>query len=301
MHEHIVLALPPACTENWPHLFERNAILAMAEQKLADLHTRGIRTIVDLTTVDLGRDIDLIADVARRSPVQVIVATGVWRMPQRHFAGHGVDAVAELFVRDLTQGIGTSGMAEEAAIIKCATDTEGVTLVIATILRAAGVTTDQIEQMLVRRSARDLRGGGVVVADDKAAGADDNRYLKHYRLGFAVTAMLLLAIAVYAAVFRRQHRRSRAGSRDGQGLPAHEAPADVAGSHVHPAPRGRDLDRRDPPVRDAARLRPSHVLRLRLDGSRPLRLPRVRRRRGRGSAPVDECPAARIIRRRVGS
>jgi hypothetical protein len=34
------------------------------------------------------------------------------------------------------------------------------------------------------------------VADDKAAGADDKRYLKQYRLGFAVTAMLLLAIAV---------------------------------------------------------------------------------------------------------
>ena len=33
----------------------------MAQQKLADLHTRGIRTIVDLTTVDRGRDIDLIA------------------------------------------------------------------------------------------------------------------------------------------------------------------------------------------------------------------------------------------------
>ena len=134
MHEHIVTR-SPGVHENWPHLFERNAILAMAQQKLADLHTRGIRTIVDLTTVDLGRDIDLIADVARRSPVQVIVATGVWRMPQRYFAGHGVDAVAELFVRDLTQGIGTSGV--KAAIIKCATDTEGVTPVIETILRAS--------------------------------------------------------------------------------------------------------------------------------------------------------------------
>ena len=34
------------------------------------------------------------------------------------------------------------------------------------------------------------------MADDKAAGADHKRYLKHYRLGFAATAMLLLAIAV---------------------------------------------------------------------------------------------------------
>ena len=102
--------------------------------KLADLHARGIRTIVDLTTVDLGRDIDPIADVARRSPVQIIVATGVWRMPQR------ADARPQ--------------------------------------------------------SPRDLRGRGIAVADDKAAGANDKRYLRQYRLGFAATAMLLLAIAV---------------------------------------------------------------------------------------------------------
>jgi phosphotriesterase-related protein len=90
---------------------------------------------VDLTTVDLGRDIDLIAAVAKRSPVRVIVATGVWWMPQRYFTAHGVDEVAALFVRDIIQGIGASGV--KAAIIKCATDTAGVTPVIENVLRAS--------------------------------------------------------------------------------------------------------------------------------------------------------------------
>ena len=134
MHEHIVTR-SPGVHENWPHLFDRDAILAIAERKMADLYGRGIRAIVDLTTVDLGRDIDLIAAVARRSRVHVIVATGVWRMPQRYFGAHGVDAVAELFIRDIIRGIGTSGV--KAAIIKCATDTEGVTPVIENILRAS--------------------------------------------------------------------------------------------------------------------------------------------------------------------
>ncbi|MBM4440247.1 MAG: phosphotriesterase [Candidatus Rokubacteria bacterium] len=134
MHEHIVTR-SPGVHENWPHLFDRPAILAMAEKKMADLHARGIRTMVDLTTVDLGRDIDLIVDVAQRSKVQVIVATGVWWMPQRYFHAHGVDEVAQLFIRDITQGIGTSGV--KAAIIKCATDTAGVTQVIENVLRAS--------------------------------------------------------------------------------------------------------------------------------------------------------------------
>src|SRR5438477_12290097 len=134
MHEHVVTR-SPGVQENWPHLWDRNAILALAEQKMADLYRRGIRALVDLTTVDLGRDIDLIVGVARRSRVHVIVATGVWWMPQRYFSAHGVDAVAELFIRDITQGIGTSGV--KAAIIKCATDTAGVTPVIENILRAS--------------------------------------------------------------------------------------------------------------------------------------------------------------------
>src|SRR5262249_30849267 len=107
MHEHIVTR-SPGVDENWPHLFDRPEILRIAEQKMTDLHGRGIRAIVDLTTVDLGRDIDLIVDVARRSRVHVIVATGVWWMPQRYFNVHGVDEVAALFVRDITQGIGAS-------------------------------------------------------------------------------------------------------------------------------------------------------------------------------------------------
>jgi phosphotriesterase-related protein len=134
MHEHIVTR-SPGVHENWPHLFDRAGVLALAERKMADLHARGIRTIVDLTTVDLGRDIGLIVDVARRSPVRVIVATGVWWMPPRYFSAHGVDAAADLFIRDIIRGIGTTGV--KAGIIKCATDTAGVTPVIEDILRAS--------------------------------------------------------------------------------------------------------------------------------------------------------------------
>ena len=134
MHEHVVTR-SPGVQENWPHLWDRQGILDIAERKMAELYARGIRSIVDLTTVDLGRDIDLILGVARRSRVHIVVATGVWWMPQRYFSAHGVDAVADLFIRDITQGIANSGV--KAAIIKCATDTAGVTPVIDNILRAS--------------------------------------------------------------------------------------------------------------------------------------------------------------------
>src|SRR5262249_56219032 len=56
MHEHVVTR-SPGVQENWPHLWDRNGILDIAERKMAELYSRGIRSIVDLTTVDLGRDI----------------------------------------------------------------------------------------------------------------------------------------------------------------------------------------------------------------------------------------------------
>src|SRR2546429_9929117 len=122
MHEHIVTR-SPGVHENWPHLFDRDAILAIAERKMADLYGRGIRAIVDLTTVDLGRDIDLIVNVARRSCVHVGVATGLWWMPPRYFSAHGVDAVAELFIHDITRGIGSGG--GQAALNQSATPNPG--------------------------------------------------------------------------------------------------------------------------------------------------------------------------------
>ena len=62
-------------------------------------------------------------------------------MPQRYFSRHGVDHVADLFIRDITQGIGNSGV--KAAIIKCATDEGGLTPGVERVLRACARTHRQ--------------------------------------------------------------------------------------------------------------------------------------------------------------
>jgi hypothetical protein len=93
------------------------------------------RTIVDLTTVDLGRNVGLILDVARQSRARdrrdgrVVDAAALLSTPTI------IDHVAKLLVRDITPGIGASGV--KAVNIKCATDTAGGTPVIENILRAS--------------------------------------------------------------------------------------------------------------------------------------------------------------------
>lgn len=134
MHEHVIVR-SPGMFENWPHLFNREEALARSADTLAEAKAAGVRTIVDLTTVDLGRDVPFVGEVARRSGMQVIVATGIWWRPPQYVDRHSVDEVAELFIRDIEQGC--MGTDIRAGIIKCATDEAGVTRPIETVLRAS--------------------------------------------------------------------------------------------------------------------------------------------------------------------
>src|SRR5438876_7778599 len=70
--------------------------------------------------------------------MQVIVATGIyWEVPHhfRSTTGRSVDYIAELFIKDIQDGIMDTGV--RAGIIKCATDEPGVTQDVERILRAS--------------------------------------------------------------------------------------------------------------------------------------------------------------------
>lgn len=134
MHEHIVTQ-SPGMRDNWPDTFDRAFALERSISVLQEAKEAGVGTLVDLTTIDLGRDVPLIAEIVGAVGIQVVVATGLWRMVPRYFHLRPVDAATELFVRDITQGI--QGTSIKAGIIKCATDDTGVTEPIEISLRAS--------------------------------------------------------------------------------------------------------------------------------------------------------------------
>jgi phosphotriesterase-related protein len=135
MHEHIIVE-SPGVKENFP-VVDRQAEIEKAGAKLDEALARGVKTLVDLTPGD-WRDIPLVKEVVARSKMQVIVATGIyWEVPHhfRRETGRSIDYIADLFVRDIRDGIMDTGV--KAAIIKCATDQPGVTEDVERILRAA--------------------------------------------------------------------------------------------------------------------------------------------------------------------
>ena len=135
MHEHIFV-LGQGVPENFPSVWDEEQETAYAREKLAELASVNVSTIVDLTVMGLGRDIPRLRKLVGELPVNVIVATGVYtynELPQ-YFQNRDEDAMAELFVRDITEGI--QGTEVKAAILKCATDEPGLTPGVEKVLRA---------------------------------------------------------------------------------------------------------------------------------------------------------------------
>jgi len=133
MHEH-VLVKSPGVVENFPFVWDREAEIEKAAGKLREAAARRVKTIVDCTTVDLGRDIQFVTEVARRSGMQIIACTGMYYDVPRYFHNRSADLMAELFVREIRQGIAGSDI--KAGIIKCATDEAGMTTQVEKVLRA---------------------------------------------------------------------------------------------------------------------------------------------------------------------
>src|SRR5262245_33266310 len=77
MHEH-VFTLDPEAVQNRVTAWDEDAEVANAVERLEELADAGVRTIVDLTVLGLGRDIKRIAKVAAGTRLQIVVATGIY-------------------------------------------------------------------------------------------------------------------------------------------------------------------------------------------------------------------------------
>jgi len=131
-HEHIFVG-PAGSYGNFPELLDSNSFDGIVDG-LKAAKAGGIDTIVDATTHDLGRDIELLAEASRQSGVNIVACTGWWLDFPRYFEGISPDQLAEVFTREIEEGI--SGTDIKAGILKSASDMEGVTPQAEIVLRA---------------------------------------------------------------------------------------------------------------------------------------------------------------------
>lgn len=133
-HEHVI-AKPLDVGTADPDLLLDSAEMAVAE--LEDAFSVGLRSIVDMTPADYGRDPETIYWVAQRSPVHVIVITGHHK--HLHAAplvgDRPVAEIAAVSIDEIRNGIGSTPV--RAGVVKAGTSLNEITEVEERVLRAA--------------------------------------------------------------------------------------------------------------------------------------------------------------------
>jgi len=124
MHEHILIA-------NWSmrqafaDWVDLEQVIAHAASELVKAKEVGVRTVADLTPINIGRDIHVIREVAARAGMNVIASTGLYYHEEPWLEAWPPEKLVDWLIRDIQDGI--QGTDSRAALIKCATNQAGVT------------------------------------------------------------------------------------------------------------------------------------------------------------------------------
>ena len=140
MHEHLFIAFPGAEFDS-SAMFDRAGFVAEAVKRLRALRVdHGVRTFVDPCPIELGRDAALMAEIAEKSEMNVVCTTGFYfeamGLPV-YWRARTTEEIAELYIREITHGIGTTGI--RAGAIKVATGAPVITPLEMKFLEAASM------------------------------------------------------------------------------------------------------------------------------------------------------------------
>ena len=146
MHEHVSSSQPEAL-QNYGHVWgasywDEEERVADAIEKLRRCHARpGSRRSSTRRRPGLGRYIPRIQRVNAEVDLNIIVATGVYAFLElpNFFAYRSDGAIAELFVREIREGIDDTGV--KAAFLKCAVEGHGLIGDVPRILDAAAAAS----------------------------------------------------------------------------------------------------------------------------------------------------------------
>lgn len=133
-HEHVQLNTL-GLRETYPDAtVPRREVVEICVATLTRLKQSGVDTLVDHTTFEVGRDMDLLKEASERSGLKIVASTGIIVQIPRWFHKHPVDDIAALFIKELRSGMEGSGL--RTGIIKCALDKGGLPDPTERVLRA---------------------------------------------------------------------------------------------------------------------------------------------------------------------
>lgn len=185
IHEHVFVG-DPELDLNFPHPeWDEAAAVRTAIAGLDRLGALGIRTVVDLTVLGLGRDVARVAAVAARTEINLLASTGYYCVdalpPYFHVHGpgllidHGPDPLTQMFLDDIETGIAGTGV--RAAMLKVVTDRPGLTEDVRRVMSAAATAHQQTGVPITTHTHAPSRNGREQLAFLTARGVDPERLI----------------------------------------------------------------------------------------------------------------------------
>ena len=135
-HEHLFTDLRGPFVDGYAQA-ESSNVVRVVKPYLADAFASGVTALVECSTIGVGRNVEILQQLAEASPIHIIAPTGVYReafIPSA-LREMSEDDLARLWIRELTEGI--DGTSVRAGFIKLAMSDEGPTELEKRNLRAA--------------------------------------------------------------------------------------------------------------------------------------------------------------------
>jgi phosphotriesterase-related protein len=161
IHEHVLVGYPGWELDAKAPRYKRDEIMTRARDQMQELLDLGVDTFVDPCPMDLGRDVEFLAELSQTSGMRIICTTGAYFEAEgiTHTFRHlPLEEIAEIYVKEIREGVGDTGI--RAGAVKIAT--------------GSGVVSDY-EKKLVTAGARAARETGVPIishTQDASCGHD---------------------------------------------------------------------------------------------------------------------------------
>jgi len=147
IHEHVLVGFPGWDLDAQAPPFRRAEVMARAIDQMQELRDLGIGTFVDPCPMDLGRDVEFLAELSQRSGMRIVCTTGAYFEAEgitHTFRYLPLEEITAIYVKEITEGVGETGV--KAGAVKIATGSGQVSA---------------YERKLVTAGARAARATGV--------------------------------------------------------------------------------------------------------------------------------------------
>jgi|ThiBio_1000_plan_1041568.scaffolds.fasta_scaffold01386_10 phosphotriesterase-related protein len=194
IHEHVLIGMPGWFMDARQPAFKRSEAVKRVVDAFQELHGHGVRTVLDPCPMDLGRDVEICAEVSQKTGINLISTTGAYvekmGIPYT-LRDMEVEAITESFVKEIEVGVGDTGI--RCGAIKVATGENVVSPYERKILTAAARASKITGVPLISHTEKatcghdqiDIATGEGLTASSLIVGHSDGRDDPNYQKALA--------------------------------------------------------------------------------------------------------------------